>query len=69
MPRASRLQAMSRANKTNFHLPDGPGQQVRDARMTSGTTDWAAGSVAVALVAVVAGAFFLAGAAGKNALE
>ena len=46
LPRASRLQAMSRANKTNFHLPDGPEQQARDARMTSGTTDWAAGSVA-----------------------
>lgn len=45
-PRASRLQAMSRANKTNFHLPDGPEQAERDARMSSGTTDWAAGSVA-----------------------
>ena len=46
LPRASRLQAMSRANKTNFHLPDGPEQAKRDASMTSGTTDWAAGSVA-----------------------
>ena len=46
IPRASRLQAMSRANKTNFHLPDGAEQAARDARMTSGTTDWAAGSVA-----------------------
>lgn len=46
LPRASRLQAMSRQNKTNFHLPDGPEQQDRDARMRSGTTDWAAGSVA-----------------------
>jgi salicylate hydroxylase len=46
LPRASRLQAMSRANKTNFHLPDGPEQEERDRRMTNGTTDWAAGSVA-----------------------
>jgi salicylate hydroxylase len=46
LPRATRLQEMSRANKTNFHMPDGPQQQARDARMTSGTTDWAAGSVA-----------------------
>jgi salicylate hydroxylase len=37
---------MSRANKTNFHLPDGPEQEERDRRMTNGTTDWAAGSVA-----------------------
>ena len=46
LPRASRLQAMSRANKTNFHLPDGPAQQERDAKMSGGTTDWAAGSTA-----------------------
>jgi salicylate hydroxylase len=30
-PRVTRLQGMSRANKTRFHLPDGPAQQVRDA--------------------------------------
>ena len=46
LPRASRLQLMSRANKTNFHLPDGPDQEERDRRMTGGATDWAAGSVA-----------------------
>ena len=46
LPRASRLQAMSRQNKTSFHLPDGPEQQARDSAMTSGTADWAAGSVA-----------------------
>lgn len=45
LPRASRLQAMSRANKTNFHLADGPEQAARDARMSSGGTDWAASSV------------------------
>jgi salicylate hydroxylase len=31
LPRVSRLQAMSRANRTRFHLPDGPAQQARDA--------------------------------------
>jgi salicylate hydroxylase len=32
-PRASRLQALSRANKTRFHLPDGPAQEARDAEL------------------------------------
>lgn len=36
LPRATRLQEMSRANKTRFHLPDGPEQQARDARMATG---------------------------------
>ena len=31
IPRVSRLQAMSRANKTRFHMQDGPAQQARDA--------------------------------------
>jgi 2-polyprenyl-6-methoxyphenol hydroxylase-like FAD-dependent oxidoreductase len=31
LPRVSRLQEMSRANKTRFHLPDGPEQEQRDA--------------------------------------
>jgi salicylate hydroxylase len=30
-PRVTRLQEMSRANKTRFHLPDGPAQAARDA--------------------------------------
>jgi salicylate hydroxylase len=34
IPRVSRLQAMSRANKSRFHMQDGPAQQARDA-------DWA----------------------------
>ena len=34
LPRVSRLQAMSRANKIRFHMQDGPAQQARDA-------DWA----------------------------
>jgi salicylate hydroxylase len=33
LPRATRLQEMSRANKTRFHLPDGPEQQARDASL------------------------------------
>ena len=31
LPRGTRLQEMSRANKTRFHMPDGPAQQARDA--------------------------------------
>jgi salicylate hydroxylase len=31
LPRVSRLQAMSRANKTRFHMPDGREQEARDA--------------------------------------
>ena len=31
LPRVTRLQEMSRANKIRFHLPDGPAQQARDA--------------------------------------
>jgi len=34
IPRVSRLQAMSRANKARFHMHDGPAQRARDA-------DWA----------------------------
>jgi salicylate hydroxylase len=31
LSRVSRVQAMSRANKTRFHMPDGPQQEARDA--------------------------------------
>ena len=31
LPRVTRLQAMSRANKLRFHMPDGPAQEARDA--------------------------------------
>ena len=34
-PRAARLQEMSRANKTRFHLPDGLEQQARDAELAT----------------------------------
>jgi salicylate hydroxylase len=46
LPRASRIQAMSAANKTRFHLPDGPEQEQRDALMATGSTDWAINAVA-----------------------
>jgi salicylate hydroxylase len=43
LPRVSRLQAMSRANKTRFHMPDGAAQEARDAEwarlMISGATN------------------------------
>ena len=34
-PRATRLQEASAANRTRFHLPDGPEQQKRDAALAS----------------------------------
>ena len=46
LPRTSRLQAMSAANKTRFHLPDGPDQRDRDAQMAAGGTDWSFDAVA-----------------------
>ena len=46
LPRASRVQAISRGNLTRFHLPDGPAQQQRDAEMATGTTDWSPQSIA-----------------------
>jgi salicylate hydroxylase len=46
VPRASKLQALSTENKTRFHLPDGPEQRERDARMAAGATDWSFKAVA-----------------------
>ena len=46
MPRATRIQAGSTENKTRFHLPDGPAQEERDARMAAGATDWSFANVA-----------------------
>jgi salicylate hydroxylase len=34
-PRATRLQEMSRANKTRYNLPDGLAQQARDAELAT----------------------------------
>ncbi|HEY7207430.1 MAG TPA: FAD-dependent monooxygenase [Gaiellaceae bacterium] len=46
LPRASRLQSLSAANKTRFHLPDGPDQVERDTQMAGGATDWSFDAVA-----------------------
>jgi 2-polyprenyl-6-methoxyphenol hydroxylase-like FAD-dependent oxidoreductase len=46
LPRASRVQAMSAANKTRFHLPDGREQRERDAQMATGSTDWSKTAIA-----------------------
>ena len=35
LPRVTRLQEMSRANKRRYHMPDGPEQQARDAAMAA----------------------------------
>jgi salicylate hydroxylase len=46
LPRASRVQALSEANKARFHLPDGQAQRERDAEMALGMSDWSLGAVA-----------------------
>jgi salicylate hydroxylase len=46
LPRASRVQGLSEANKKRFHLHDGPDQMKRDAEMAGGTTDWSLNAVA-----------------------
>ena len=46
LPRTSRLQALSTANKTRFHLPDGAAQRERDRQMATEATDWSFDAVA-----------------------
>jgi salicylate hydroxylase len=46
IPRATRLQAMSAANKTRFHLADGPAQQDRDTQLAAGSAAWSLSPVA-----------------------
>jgi salicylate hydroxylase len=46
LPRASRVQAMSAANKTRFHLADGSDREERDADMATGSTDWSKTAIA-----------------------
>jgi salicylate hydroxylase len=46
LPRTSRMQGMSAANKTRFHLPDGPAQKERDAKMATGGTDYSIKAIA-----------------------
>ncbi len=40
LPRTAHIQGMAGANKTRFHLPDGPAQEERDSQMATGGTDW-----------------------------
>jgi salicylate hydroxylase len=40
LPRASLVQSLAATNKTRFHLPDGPEQVARDAKMAAGGTDF-----------------------------
>ncbi len=46
LPRATRITELSHANKTRFHLPDGPEQRARDAAMAAGATDFSFAAVA-----------------------
>lgn len=39
-PRTAYIQTHAAANKTRFHLPDGPAQIERDAKMAAGGIDW-----------------------------
>jgi 2-polyprenyl-6-methoxyphenol hydroxylase-like FAD-dependent oxidoreductase len=40
LPRTSFVQSLADKNKARFHLPDGPEQVARDAKMAAGGTDW-----------------------------
>jgi salicylate hydroxylase len=40
LPRTAQVQALAGNNKSRYHLPDGPEQLERDARMAAGGTDW-----------------------------
>jgi 2-polyprenyl-6-methoxyphenol hydroxylase-like FAD-dependent oxidoreductase len=40
LPRTAHVQSLAAANKTRFHLRDGPEQVARDAEMAAGGTDW-----------------------------
>ena len=40
LPRTAHVQSLAANNKIRFHLPDGPEQIARDARMAAGGTDW-----------------------------
>ena len=46
VPRVARIHALPTANKTRFHLPDGPEQRQRDAEMAAAFTDWSLKAVA-----------------------
>ena len=40
LPRTAHVQSLAANNKFRFHLPDGPEQIARDAKMAAGGTDW-----------------------------
>jgi len=42
--RTARIQTTAAGNKTRNHLPDGPQQRERDARMAQGAADWSIGA-------------------------
>jgi salicylate hydroxylase len=46
LARASQIQDVSWANKTRFHMPDGPDQVARDALMAQSMTDWSYKAIA-----------------------
>ena len=46
LPRATHIQGMATANRTRFHLPDGPAQIERDTKMAQGGTDWSIKAIA-----------------------
>ncbi len=40
LPRTAHVQSLAAGNKVRFHMPDGPEQAERDAKMATGSTDW-----------------------------
>jgi salicylate hydroxylase len=46
LPRTARIQALATHHKQQFHLPDGPAQQERDAQLANGATGFALKAVA-----------------------
>lgn len=45
LPRTAHIQSLATANKIRFHLPDGPEQLARDAKMAAGGTDWSTATI------------------------
>jgi salicylate hydroxylase len=46
LPRTAHVQSLAANNKIRFHLPDGPEQVARDAKMATGGTDWSFKAIA-----------------------
>jgi salicylate hydroxylase len=45
LPRTALVQSLAAANKSRFHLHDGPEQVARDAEMAAGGTDWSLATI------------------------